>query len=180
MLLLWSKKHLRIYVRTWMYSFIFLQGIFFTDIGRNAEHHVAFILTYVRTVGYNRLIRFVTFIYNFFIKKKLNYGIIVHMVPNLWWDSILNSKYIHIIQLRYLLNASHSYEFICLDIFQTLINADQFYREVNKRYGIVLHSTVRYMVIVILSKAYIFSNSNLLPYLQLCDTHIPTVENILN
>ena len=57
-----------------------------------------------------------------------------------------------------------TYEFISLYIFQTLINADQFYREVNEWYGnvIVLQCMVRYMVIVILSKGYNFSNSNLL------------------
>ena len=162
MILLWSKKDLRIYVRTWMYSFTrsFFKGSFSLILVE--MHHVAFILTHVRMVGYNHLIRFVTFIY-FFQFKKRNFIMVVHMVPNLWWDLILNSKYIHIIRLRYLLNASHTYEFIYhLYIFQTLINADQFYREVNERYGIVQHSTVRYMVIVILSKGYNFSNSNLL------------------
>ena len=54
-----------------------------------------------------------------------------------------------IIRLQYLLNVSHTYvrTNLYLYIFQTLINADQFYREVNERYatGIVLHSTVRYV-----------------------------------
>ena len=67
-------------------------------------------------------------------------------------------------------------------IFQTLINDDQFYREVNERYGILLHSTVRYVtwllsfyrrVIRIFFRIRIY-------YLQLCDTNVPTVENILS
>ena len=57
---------------------------------------------------------------------------------------------------------SHRRTNLYISIFQTLINADQFYREVNERYGIIQHSTVRYMVIVILSQGYNFSNSNLL------------------
>ena len=40
---------------------------------------------------------------------------------------------------------------VCLYIFQSLINANQFYREVNKWYGIILHSTVRYMEITLVS-----------------------------
>ena len=120
MLLLWTKKHLPIYVRTWMYSFIFLQGIFFTDIGRNASRCLH---THLHTVGYNRLIGFVTFF--FFKLKKLNF-MIVHMVPYLWWDSILNSKYIHIIQLLDLFNASHAYNLyvtIFLKVYLMLINS---------------------------------------------------------
>ena len=143
-----------------MYSFVFLQGIFFTDIGRNASRCLH---THARTYGRVQSFDSIRYFYLFFsIKETELYNGTYGTVPNLWWDLILNSKYIHIIRLRYLLNVSHTYEFIYLYIFQTLINADQFYREVNERYGIVQHSTVRYMVIVILSKGYNFSNSNLL------------------
>ena len=123
-----------------MYSFIFIQGIFFTDIGRNASRCLHTDVRYGG--GYNRFIRFVTF----FLKKETElynptYGTAPLIIR---FDFEFKILYYEICCTY----ALHMYRTnLYVSIFQSLINSDQFYREVNQWYGTgtVSYCTVRYV-----------------------------------